>query len=59
MNFFLIKNKEGKYLGRKAHWVKDVTQAKFYKRKSSAEKKAEYFAKNWPGFLPEVVELEC
>jgi len=60
MSFFLIKSERNKYLGRKSdNWVKYITEAKFYKRKSSAEKKVKHIARSWPGLCPEIVELDC
>lgn len=66
LEFYVVRNKEGKYLRSKGYsgygqsWVSELKKAKVYTKKNGATGQITYWATNYPEYgVPELIPLIC
>ena len=66
LEFYVVRNKQGKYLrskgfsGHGESWVSDLKKAKVYTKKGGATGQITYWATNYPEYgVPELIPLIC
>ena len=66
LEFYVVRNKEGKYLRSKGYsgygqsWVSELKKAKVYTKKNGATGQITYWATHYPEYgVPELIPLTC